>query len=114
MAFGATCDRCGGDLLGCEVRYNVTLEIAQAYDPMEVSSKDLRRDLRQELEAALQSLQTLSPSEVKRMEEEVFSSFRFDLCPACAQLLREDAQAFLRSTRQGSAFPPGDAENPPN
>jgi len=101
MAFGATCDRCGSDLLGLDLRYKATLEISQAYDPMEISSKELRRDLRGELEALIENMKTLPAAEVKNIEETVFSSFCFDLCPNCAKLLREDAKAFLR-TKEGS------------
>ena len=95
MAFGATCDRCGCDLLGRDLRYNVTLEIAQAYDPMEISSKDLRRDLRGELEEMIKTMEALPASEVKKLEDETYASFRFDLCPQCAGLLRQDAQHFF-------------------
>jgi hypothetical protein len=101
MAFGATCDRCGTDLLGKDVRYHLTLEIAQAYDPMEITSKDLRQDLRVELEDGIKIMEALPEAEIQRMEEEVYSSFRFDLCPACSALLRNDARAFFRGARPG-------------
>jgi hypothetical protein len=95
MAFGATCDVCRADLLGLEIRYTLTLELAQAYDPMEVTSKDLRRDLRGQLEALVHSMEQLPAAEVQRCEDEIYSSFRFDICPACAAKLREDAKQFL-------------------
>jgi len=99
MSFGACCDRCGGDLLGQDVRYKITLEIAQAYDPMEISSKDLRRDLRGELEAAIKVMEALPAAETQRIEDEIYSSFCFDLCPECAKVLRENASAFFRAVR---------------
>ena len=116
MAFGATCDRCGCDLLGLDLRYKVSLEIAQAYDPMEISSKDLRRDLRGELEALLENMKALPAAEVKNIEEEVFSAFCFDFCPKCAQRLREDAKSFLSAERESSrlhgiAPPPDEPAN---
>jgi len=99
MAFGATCDRCGGDLLGMDLRYNVTLDIAQAYDPLEITSKDLRQDLRGELEAMIKTMEALPAAEVKKLEDETYSSFRFDLCRCCAAVLRDDAKSFFRMLR---------------
>lgn len=97
MSFGAFCDRCGCDLLGQDVRFKVTLEIAQAYDPMEIAPKDLRRDLRGELEAMIKVMEALPAAETKQLEDDVYSSFCFDLCPDCAKQLREDAKAFFRA-----------------
>jgi hypothetical protein len=96
LAFGATCDLCGADLLGLDVRYILNLELAQAYDPMEVTAKDLKRNLRGELEELIKSLEKLPAGEARRLEEEVYSSFRFDVCPQCAEELRTDAKKLLR------------------
>jgi len=98
MSLGATCDLCGADLLGLETRYVLTMELAQAYDPMEVTAGDLRRDLRGELEALVRTMEKLTAAEAKRLEEEVYSSFRFDVCPACASVLREDAARIVRAS----------------
>ncbi|MBI3831087.1 MAG: hypothetical protein HY291_16330 [Planctomycetes bacterium] len=116
MAFGANCDRCGCDLLGQDVRYKVSLDITQAYDPMEISSKDLRRDMRGELEEMIKVLEALPAAETKRIEDEIYSSFCFDLCPACAKMLREDAKAFFRTRHDArrsplSEQPPGEPNN---
>ncbi|MBE7462904.1 MAG: hypothetical protein HS116_05345 [Planctomycetes bacterium] len=96
MAFGATCDRCGGDLLGSDVRYTVNLDIAQAFDPMEVAPAEQRREMRGELEAAIRTLEALPASEVQRLADESYASFRFDLCPGCAAALRDEAKACFR------------------
>ncbi len=106
MAFGAKCDRCGADLLGQDVRFHLTLEIAQAYDPMEITSKDLRKNLRGELEAGIKLMEALPSSEIKRLEEEVYSSFRFDMCNSCAAHLRKDASKLLKKGKGGFLTPP--------
>ena len=104
MAFGARCDRCGSDLLGQDLRFHLTMEIAQAYDPMEVTSKDLNQDLRGELEAEIKLMEALPAAEMKKLEEEVFSSFRFDLCADCAAELRQDAKNLFKKSSSGSPF----------
>lgn len=101
MAFSACCDHCGCDLLGHDIRYTVLLEIAQAYDPMEVVAAEQRHELRGELEAVIQRMELLPAAEVKKIEDDSYSSFRFDLCPNCAAALREDARAFFRGMRSG-------------
>ncbi|MCZ7645871.1 MAG: hypothetical protein M5U26_11390 [Planctomycetota bacterium] len=113
MAFGATCDRCGCDLLVADVRFHVNLELAQAYDPMEVAPKEQRRQMRGELEAAIRTLESLPASEVQKLADESYSSFRFDLCGHCAALLRDEARAFFRSKNAAPHDPPpaGDAAN---
>ncbi|MCW8129683.1 MAG: hypothetical protein KIS92_04785 [Planctomycetota bacterium] len=97
MSFGAFCDRCGCDLLGQDVRFKVNLDITQAYDPMEVAPKEQRPMLRGELEEMIRVMEALPAAETKRIEEDAYSSFCFDLCPDCAKVLREDAQAFFRA-----------------
>ena len=78
----------------------VTLEIVQAYDPMEVTASDLARDLRGELEAEIKLMEALPETKMKELEEEVFSSFRFDLCFECAQQLRKEAKGFFGKMMQ--------------
>ena len=116
MAFGACCDRCGCDLLGLDLRFKAALEVVQAYDPMEISSKDLRRDLRIELEAMVRSMEALPEAEVKKMEDETYASFRFDLCPECARVLRDDAKQFFRLAREshGALLPRPGPGHPSN
>ena len=75
---------------------------------MEVTAKDLRQNLRGELEAEIKLLEALPKSEIKRLEEEVYSSFRFDLCAACASALREDAGDLLKKGRGNFLALPGE------
>ncbi|MDQ7781200.1 MAG: hypothetical protein RDV41_16015 [Planctomycetota bacterium] len=76
-----TCDICGnGLLLDAPVRYEVKIEVKAAYDPMELSEDDLRRDFKAEIAALLKKLANRSATE---MNDEVYKLIEFDLCMTC-------------------------------
>lgn len=76
-----TCDWCGKELLAdSEVRYEVKIEVRAAYDPLNITEEDLRRDFRAEIAKALQQLEGVSVAEA---QNQVYRMFHFDLCPAC-------------------------------
>lgn len=78
---GISCDACGrGLLLHSNVRYEVKIEVRAAYDPLEITRADLEKDLRAEIRKTLEECRRRSPEE---LENEVYRSFRFDLCPDC-------------------------------
>lgn len=75
------CDMCGkGLLLDEDVRYEVNIEVKSAYDPMEITRDDLKRDFQNELLNLLGQLKLRNQQE---LEDEVYKSFKFDLCLAC-------------------------------
>lgn len=77
----STCDGCGGELLtASEVRYEVSIEVKAAYDPLEISAEDLEKDYRAEIAKVLRQLEGLSVTEA---QNQVYRAFDFDLCPAC-------------------------------
>ena len=76
-----SCDRCGKELLkDSEARYEVKIEVKAAYDPLNVTDRDLEKDFRQEIAKVLQQLENLSLAEA---QDQVYRLFEFDLCPAC-------------------------------
>jgi len=76
-----TCDLCGRMLLTkSEVRYEVRIEVKAAYDPLEITDEDLKKDLRAEIARVLRQLEGISAAEA---ENEVYRQFDFDLCAAC-------------------------------
>ena len=78
---GITCDSCGKSLLVEEsVRYVADVLVYAAYDPMELTSDDLRRDIAAEIR---QTLKNIEQRDTKQLEEEVAAIRRFDLCPSC-------------------------------
>ena len=75
------CDRCGGNLLiGEAVRYEVRIEVKAAYDPLELTSDDLRGDLRAEMRRLIARMGEADPVE---LENAVYQVLDRDLCMAC-------------------------------
>jgi hypothetical protein len=88
------CDACGATLLADEdVRYILRIQGFAAYDPLEITRADLKRDLEGELRAILDELSRKSAEEAAN---EVHRSFQFDLCPACWRRYLEDPLAGIR------------------
>jgi hypothetical protein len=96
---GITCDMCGKSLLvDEEVRYVADVRVYAAYDPMELTTRDLEaRDVRAEIERTLETLEGVGEIEA---QEEVYATRRLDLCPSCRKLFLDDPLA--RSARGGS------------
>jgi len=96
-----TCDLCGKTLLLEEdVRYVVNLEVFAAYDPMEITEEDLRKDLRRELRELAKRMEGL---DAEKAQDEVYRRFRFHLCPACQ---REYIRDPLRRGKEAPGDPP--------
>jgi hypothetical protein len=82
-----TCDRCGqGLLLDAPVRYEVTIEVKSAYDPLELVEEDLV-DAAEEMKRLIAKLKTMSP---EAAQDEVYRKFRFDLCATCQKIYLKD------------------------
>ena len=78
---GLVCDVCGKTLLVDEdVRYIVDIRVYAAYDVMELTAEDLRKDHRAEMRRILEALKDRDAQE---LQDEVYKDFRFHLCPAC-------------------------------
>ena len=89
MADTATCDRCGADLLGADVRYVVEMRVWAAYDVMELGTRKALagRDLHTEYVDAL--IDAARQSEQESMDS-VYWARRYDLCAACRKELQAD------------------------
>jgi len=61
------------------VRYEVKIEVASAYDPLELTQEDLAR-AHDELKKVLEQLRGVS---AEKAQDEVYRQFRFDLCATC-------------------------------
>ena len=78
---GLSCDRCGKSLLiDEETRYLARVEVVAAYDPPELTRKDLERDFDAEIRRIVKAMEGRSAGE---LEEQVAVVRRFDLCPPC-------------------------------
>src|SRR3972149_1714149 len=83
-----TCDMCGKALLVDEdTRYVVKIEVFAAYDPMELTGEDVEADHLEEISQLVSEMEQMDP---KELEEDVYKSFRFDLCPTCRDKYVED------------------------
>lgn len=76
-----SCDRCGkGLLIDSNVRYEVTIEVKAAYDPLEITEEDLSDDLDEAIDRTLNELEDLSEEEAK---DQVYKKMEFNLCSSC-------------------------------
>ena len=83
-----TCDMCGKGLLVDEdVRYILKIEVYAAYDPMELTEEDLEVDHLAEIESIYSQTEGMSEEE---LTDEVYKSFRFDLCLSCQKKYLQD------------------------
>jgi hypothetical protein len=76
------CDRCGRSLLAFEdVRYKLEIKVYAAYDPLEISEKELEeRDHDAEIKRLIELMEKRDQDE---LEAEVYKEFAFDLCLRC-------------------------------
>lgn len=85
---GFCCDTCGKPLLvDSDVRYLVKIEVFAAYDPMELTEEDIRRDHMAEIRKLAEKLSSMDPAQ---LEDQVYKSFTFDLCPECQREYLKD------------------------
>ncbi|MBN2583099.1 MAG: hypothetical protein JXL80_08525 [Planctomycetes bacterium] len=78
---GFTCDMCGKVLLADEnTRYVARIEVFAAYDTMELTSDDIEKDHRREIERLLDQMRRADP---QTLQDQVYKRFQFDLCPFC-------------------------------
>jgi hypothetical protein len=75
------CDGCGLDLSrDGSNHYIVKIEAFAAAGQLEFTEADLQADHQAEIRKVLADLEQKSPDEI---EDQVYRSFRFDLCPTC-------------------------------
>jgi len=75
------CDMCGEPISEGDLRYEVRVEAFAAYDPLNITFEDLLNlDLEKEIARVAEACREVSAEELMR---EVYTSFRFDLCPRC-------------------------------
>ena len=86
-----TCDMCGKPLLVDEdTRYVVRVEVFAAYDPLELTEEDIEADHLEEISHLIEKMERMDPEE---LEDDVYKSFRLDLCPACRKKFVEEPLA---------------------
>lgn len=74
------CDACGRNLKKEELRYRVKIEVSAIYEQNEIHLADLIRNHQQEILQLIKRMEEMSADE---LEEQIYKSFEFDLCPVC-------------------------------
>ena len=83
-----SCDLCGKELLVEEdLRYVAKIEVYAAYDPLEITEDDLEDDHMEQIGELIKSMEHMDQQE---LEDQVYKSFRFDLCPDCHKKFLKD------------------------
>ena len=83
-----SCDLCGKELLVEEdLRYVAKIEVYAAYDPLEITEEDLEEDHMEEISELIKQMDSMDDQEI---EDQVYKSFRFDLCPECHKKFLKD------------------------
>jgi hypothetical protein len=83
-----SCDLCGKELLVEEdLRYVAKVEVYAAYDPLEITEEDLEEDHMEEISELIKQMDHMDDQE---LEDQVYKSFRFDLCPECHKKFLKD------------------------
>ncbi|MBU2540489.1 MAG: hypothetical protein KJ593_01170 [Candidatus Omnitrophica bacterium] len=79
------CDSCGSELKHPRQRYNCKIQL-YASPKVELTKEDLKKDTQIELRRLLRQLETMDP---KRLEEQVFVSYKLILCKKCRDIFNE-------------------------
>ena len=83
-----TCDVCGKAISAVEdLRYVVKIEVYAASDPLELTEADLEKDHMEQISQLIKHIEETKPED---FEDQVYKSFRFDLCPACQKKYLKD------------------------
>lgn len=76
-------------------RYIVRIEAFAAAEGLAISEEQLKRDHRAQIQQIIGQLEKADPDQV---EDQVYRSFRFDLCPDCHQrYLRQPPAGLARA-----------------
>ena len=95
MTIRYRCDGCGTDLRrDSSDHYIVKIEAFAAAGKLEFTSQDLERDHEAEIRRVIAELEERSPDAI---EDEVYRSLRYDLCPDCHRRFLDTPLAGLPS-----------------
>lgn len=82
------CDGCGLDLArDGSNHYILKIEAYAAAGKLEFTRQDLEKDHDAEIQKVLSQMEKRTPDE---LEDQVYRSFRYDLCPACHKKFLEN------------------------
>ena len=94
------CDGCQQDLKrDGSNHFIVKIEAFAAAGSLEFTEEDLKRDHAADMEMIIRDLACTPPDEI---EDQVYRSFRFDLCPQCRRAFLRNPMSTLNPERRPS------------
>ena len=95
------CDRCGREITGKTIYYELKIEVKATYETLEVNLADLLKDHTAEIEALIEEIEDADP---QTLQDDVYKTFRFHLCRACQQGYLKAPLPAPRSSASGELF----------
>ncbi len=82
-----TCDICEVELDDEDLMYDVNIEVRAKYKRIEIDLSDLLEDHMEEIKQLIEKTKDLS---AEKLQNSVYKSFSFHLCPACQMRYLKD------------------------
>lgn len=89
-----TCDMCGQRIRKHTLRYIAKIEVFAAYDELEIRKEDLEKDYREAIERLIAKMKHMDP---KKLMEDVWASFKFDLCKRCRDIYMQSPIGLIKT-----------------
>lgn len=77
-----TCDLCGRSLRKKDVIYELNINVHAIYQPLQIDLVDMLKDHMDEIRRLIEELKDKDPQE---LQDQVYKTFKFHLCPVCQQ-----------------------------
>lgn len=94
------CDLCGKSLKEKDVIYELNIQVHAIYQPLQVDLVDLLRDHTDEIRQLIEELRYKDEQE---LQDQVYKTFKFHLCPACQRAYIKDPFAPLHEDNDADA-----------
>ena len=88
------CQRCGKALKEEDLRYIVEIKVYAAPKEMEINLEDLIRDYKFRINRVVEEIAQKSE---KELSDEIYTEWKFDLCPECHKEYIKDPLGINRS-----------------
>lgn len=81
------CDLCGASLKEQDIIYELNIQVHAIYQPLKIDLVDLLRDHTDEIRQLVEALEDSDPQE---LQDQVYKTFKFHLCPSCQRKYTRD------------------------
>ena len=76
------CDLCGKSLKEKEVIYELNIQVHAIYQPLQIDLVDMLKDHTDEIRRLIDELKD---TEAQELQDQIYKTFKFHLCPGCQQ-----------------------------